>query len=47
MSRYEERIATLERSKLALSEKSKNVGERKGAFEELFELAMHFLASPS
>ena len=44
---YEKRIAELERSKIALAEKSKNADLRQGTFEELFELAMQFLASPS
>jgi hypothetical protein len=47
ISVYEKRIAELERSKLALAEKRKNAGQGQGTFEELFELAMRFLASPS
>ena len=47
ISAYEKRIAELERSKLTLAEKRKNAGQRQGTFEELFELAMQFLASPS
>ena len=44
---YEEKIAELERGKLALTEKQLSAGQRRGTFEELFELAMRFLSSPS
>ena len=47
VSAYEKRIAMLERNKVALAEKCKSTGQRQGTFEELFELAMQFLASPS
>lgn len=44
---YEKRITELERAKLVLAEKRAGIGQRKGAFEELFELAFRFLSSPS
>lgn len=44
---YEKRIAELERTKLLLAEKRASVNPQQGAFDELFELAMRFLASPS
>ncbi|MFB2553990.1 hypothetical protein [Ensifer soli] len=44
---YEKRIATLERQKLSLFERGQTGAVRHGAFEELFELAIDFLASPS
>jgi len=47
ISAYEKRIAELERSKLLLEEKSGNTRQPKGKFEELFELALRFLANPS
>lgn len=47
MSAYEKRIAELERSKLVLEEQRQNAAPRAGTFDELFELAMSFLANPS
>jgi site-specific DNA recombinase len=47
ISAYEKRIATLERSKAALAEKSTSNGQPKGTYEELFEPAIRFLSSPS
>ncbi|MEA2875129.1 MAG: site-specific recombinase [Hyphomicrobiales bacterium] len=47
VSAYEKRIAALERDKALLTEKSKNVAQPKGTFEQMFELAMCFLSSPS
>jgi site-specific DNA recombinase len=44
---YEKRITELERQKVLLSEKRASIGQRKGTFEDLFELAMRFLSSPS
>ena len=44
---YESKIARLEREKLALEEKKLTSGCTRGTFEELFELAMSFLANPS
>jgi site-specific DNA recombinase len=44
---YEKRIAQLERGKFALEERRAKAGQRSGTFEELFELAFQFLASPS
>jgi len=43
---YENRIARLERKKLALLEKSQNQGKTRYPFEELFERALTFLANP-
>lgn len=43
---YEKRIATLEREKLVLKEKLVSDRTPKGSFEELFELALAFLANP-
>jgi DNA invertase Pin-like site-specific DNA recombinase len=43
---YEKRIAGLERQALVLREKSENAGQRKQPFDELFELAIKFLANP-
>ena len=44
---YEKRIAELERAKLVLEEQRQKVLPRAGAFDQLFELAMSFLSSPS
>jgi hypothetical protein len=44
---YEKKIAELERSKLVLAERRSSVGQPRGTFEQLFELAIHFLSSPS
>lgn len=44
---YEKRIAELERAKLLLGEQRQRVTPRAGTFDDLFELAMGFLASPS
>ena len=44
---YEERIATLEAKKLSLEEKRAASGQTRGTFEEMFERAMSFFASPS
>ncbi len=44
---YEKRIGRLERQALVLREKSENVGQPKKPFDELFELAVQFLANPS
>lgn len=43
---YEKRIAELERSKLVLDERRESA-KPSGTFDELFELAMSFLSSPS
>ena len=47
VSAYEKKIAKLERDKLALEEKRLQTGQTRGHFEELFELAMAFFATPS
>lgn len=44
---YEKRIASLERQALVLREKSEKTARPKQSFDELFELAVQFLASPS
>lgn len=44
---YEKRIGELERSKLLLAEKRESAGQPQRPFEEMFELAFGFLASPS
>ncbi len=44
---YENKIASLERSKIVLEEKRLSVGQPRGTFEEMFELAMSFFANPS
>lgn len=44
---YERRIGELEREKLVLEERQRNAGQPNGTFEELFERAFQFLASPS
>ena len=44
---YEKRIARMERQAMVLREKSQNADRPKQPFDELFELAMQFLASPS
>jgi len=44
---YEKRIGELERAKLVLDEQRQKNGPRAGTFDQLFELAMSFLASPS
>lgn len=44
---FETRIAELERTKLVLEEKASTSGATRGTFEELFELAIDFLANPS
>ncbi len=43
---YEKRIAELERGKLLLAERRANIGRPKRTFEEMFEHACSFLASP-
>lgn len=43
---YEARIAKLEREKIRLVESIENMGKPKHTFEELFELALSFLANP-
>lgn len=43
---YEKRITALEKEKLLRAERGAR-GQPRGRFEELFELAMCFLASPS
>ena len=43
---YEARIDTLEKEKLLLSEKLENSGKPQRPFEEMFQLACEFLASP-
>ena len=43
----ENKIAKLEREKLVLEEKRLTSGNPRGRFEDMFELAMRFLASPS
>ena len=47
ISAYEKRIDELERSKLLIEEKRRNAGQPRATFEEMFELAFDFLASPS
>ena len=44
---YESKIAKLEREKLVLEEKRLTSGSPRGRFEDMFELAMGFLANPS
>ena len=44
---YEKRIAGLERQALVLREKSEKTARPKQPFDELFELAIRFLANPS
>lgn len=44
---YEKRITALEKEKLLVAERAAKSGQPRGRFEELFELAMCFLASPS
>ena len=44
---HEKRIATLEHTKLSLLEMRETAGRTHGTFEELFELALRFLSSPS
>ncbi len=46
MRAYEKRIAGLERQALVLREKSQNASQPKQPFDELFELAIRFLANP-
>lgn len=43
---YERRINELESEKLILADKAKNAGKPKRPFEEMFELALGFLANP-
>src|SRR5690606_28038342 len=43
---YEKRIATLERQALVLREKAEKAPHPKRSFDDLFELALNFLASP-
>lgn len=43
---YENKIATLEQSKLGTLEKIRNTGKRKHTFDDLFELAIEFLLNP-
>jgi site-specific DNA recombinase len=47
ISAFEKRIIELEHSKIVLHEKRDKAGEGQGTFDELFELAFDFLASPS
>lgn len=44
---FEKRIGELESSKLVLREKQARQNEKKGTFDEMFELAFDFLANPS
>ncbi len=44
---YEKRITALENERLLLTERSRNAGSPRGTFEQVFELAVQFLASPS
>ncbi len=44
---YENKIASIEREKIVLEEKRLSVGQPRGTFEEMFELAMSFFANPS
>lgn len=44
---YEKRIEELERYKLLIEEKREKAGKPRASFEEMFELAFDFLASPS
>ena len=46
ISAYERKTAGLEREKLILQEKAEKPAVPNHTFEDLFELAMHFLASP-
>jgi hypothetical protein len=46
ISAYEAKIAKLEKQKLILAEKLENHGKPKHSFEEMFELALRFLANP-
>ncbi|MFQ6549895.1 recombinase family protein [Aestuariibius sp. 2305UL40-4] len=46
ISAYEAKIDRLETEKLLLTEKLRKTGQPKRSFEEMFELAMAFLASP-
>ncbi len=43
---YEKRIAGLEREKLILEERAVKTHKPQRSFEEMFELAMHFLSNP-
>lgn len=43
---YEKRIANLEREKLILEERASKTHKPQRSFEEMFELAMYFLANP-
>ncbi len=43
---YEGRIAKLERERLVLEEKQLRIGKPRGAFDEVFERALRFLANP-
>ena len=43
---FEKRIGDLEREKLLADEKSRELAEPQGTFEEMFEHAMRFLSSP-
>jgi site-specific DNA recombinase len=43
---YEKKIAALENRKLLVDEQRRNTGKGKRTFDELFELAFQFLASP-
>lgn len=43
---YEKRIADLERQKLAMAERAELTSRRQRPFDEMFELAMRFLANP-
>ncbi|MCB1451414.1 MAG: recombinase family protein, partial [Nitratireductor sp.] len=44
---YEKKIAKLEREKLLLEDKRLSSGQTRGAFEDVFELALGFFANPS
>ncbi len=46
ISAYEKRVARLEKEKLIVIEKLENMGNPRHGFDELFELAMNFLANP-
>ena len=46
VSAYEKRISKMESQKALLSEKLTSVGKPRRSFEEVFELAMNFLANP-
>ncbi len=46
LARFEDRIAALEKEKLAMAEKLRQDGQNYRPFDEMFELAMRFFANP-